>query len=115
LLLAAIAVASATANAQAKQPARTHSTPAPTDSAPASSAPAPILTVCADPDNLPFSNRAGEGFENRIAALLARQLGVELRYFWWGQQRAFVRHTLGEAHCDLWPRILDRLSPTMRG
>jgi mxaJ protein len=65
----------------------------------------PILTVCADPDNLPFSNRAGEGFENRIAALLARQMGVKLQYFWWAQQRGFVRKTLGAAQCDLWPGV----------
>ncbi len=66
---------------------------------------APILTVCADPNNLPFSDRTGAGFENRIATLLAKDMGVQLRYFWWAQRRGFVRNTLGAAQCDLWPGI----------
>lgn len=37
---------------------------------------APPLRVCADPNNLPFSNARGEGFENKIARLLARDLGT---------------------------------------
>jgi hypothetical protein len=44
------------------------------------------LRVCADGDNLPLSNRRGEGFANRIAALVARELDAELRYVW-GPQR----------------------------
>jgi mxaJ protein len=59
------------------------------------------LRVCADPNNLPFSNRRGEGFENRIAALVARELGATLRYTWWPQRRGFVRHTLDAGTCDL--------------
>jgi mxaJ protein len=59
------------------------------------------LRVCADPNNLPFSNRRGEGFENRIAALVARELGATLRYTWWPQRRGFVRHTLEAGTCDL--------------
>jgi mxaJ protein len=61
----------------------------------------PVLRVCADPNNLPFSNAAGQGFENRIAALLARDLGADVRYTWWAQRRGFVRNTLGAGECDV--------------
>jgi mxaJ protein len=60
------------------------------------------LRVCAEPDNLPFSHAQGTGFENRIAELLAAELGVELRYHWHPQRRAFVRKTFGEGLCDAW-------------
>ena len=46
------------------------------------------LRVCADPNNLPFSNEAGEGFENKIAELLAEDLGVDLAYTWHPQVSA---------------------------
>src|SRR4051812_42403760 len=59
------------------------------------------VRVCADPNNLPFSNEAGEGFENRIAALLARDLGMPLEYRWWAQRRGFVRNTLRVGDCDI--------------
>ena len=59
------------------------------------------LRVCADPHNLPFSNEAGEGFENRIAELLAQELGVELAYTWYPQSIGFVRNTLGARACDV--------------
>lgn len=66
------------------------------------------LEVCADPNNLPFSNRAGEGFENRLAELWARELGRELEYTWFPHRRGFERHTLnavdpatGERLCDV--------------
>ncbi|MDH3475577.1 MAG: substrate-binding domain-containing protein [Rhodospirillales bacterium] len=59
------------------------------------------LRVCADPGNLPFSNQAGEGFENKIAELLAAQLGVPLRYTWFPQATGFVRNTLMARKCDL--------------
>jgi mxaJ protein len=71
----------------------------------ATTASARELVVCADPNNLPFSNQAGEGFENRIAELIARDLGASLRYVWWAQRRGYVRNTLGEAKCDLWPGV----------
>jgi mxaJ protein len=75
----------------------------------AAAAPAPatadgserVLRVCADPNNLPFSNARGEGFENRIAELLARDLGADLRYTWWAQRRGFVRNTLRAGDCDV--------------
>lgn len=59
------------------------------------------LRVCSDPNNLPFSNEAGEGFENRLAELLAREMGAELRYTWWAQRRGFIRNTLRAGECDL--------------
>jgi mxaJ protein len=64
-----------------------------------------VLTVCADPNNLPFSNRAGEGFENRIAERVASALHARLDYVWWAQRRGYVRNTLGERKCDLWPGV----------
>jgi mxaJ protein len=59
------------------------------------------LRVCADPNNLPFSNRAREGFENRLAVMLAQDLGRDLQYVWWTQRKSFLEHTLGENRCDL--------------
>jgi quinoprotein dehydrogenase-associated probable ABC transporter substrate-binding protein len=59
------------------------------------------LRVCADPGNLPFSNQAGEGFENEIAELLAQKLGREVAYTWFPQSVGFVRSTLGAGRCDL--------------
>jgi mxaJ protein len=60
------------------------------------------LTVCADPNDLPFSNEAQQGFENKIAQLIAVDLHHPLRYVWWSQRRGFVRKTLGAGQCDLW-------------
>jgi len=59
------------------------------------------LRVCADPNNLPFSNRAGEGFENRLAEMVAQKLGKSVVYTWWAQRRGFIRHTLKAGDCDL--------------
>ena len=59
------------------------------------------LRVCADPNNLPFSNRQREGFENRIADLIARDMGRTVKYTWWAQRRGFVRNTLNAGDCDL--------------
>jgi mxaJ protein len=63
--------------------------------------PAGVLRVCADPNNLPFSNERGEGFENRIAELLAADLGERLEYTWWAQRRGFFRSTLRAGACDV--------------
>src|SRR5947209_9240624 len=63
------------------------------------------LTACADPNNLPFSNRAGQGFENKLAGMIAADLHAKLNYVWWAQRRGYVRNTLGEAKCDFWPGI----------
>lgn len=59
------------------------------------------LRVCADPDNLPFSNEKLEGFENKIAALIARDLGASLSYTWWPNQRGMIRRTMNEDLCDV--------------
>jgi len=59
-----------------------------------SQAPAASLKVCADPDNLPQSDRAGAGYENKIAEALARDLGRKLEYTWFPQRMGFVRQTL---------------------
>jgi quinoprotein dehydrogenase-associated probable ABC transporter substrate-binding protein len=80
-----------------------------------------VLKVCQDPNNLPFSNEQGEGFENRIAELLAQKLGWKLEYFSFPQRMGFIRNTLrfklpGEAYrCDLVigvPAEWDQVSPT---
>jgi mxaJ protein len=60
-----------------------------------------VLRVCADPNNMPFSNRAGEGMENALARLLARELGAELQYTWLPQRRGFVRNTMGANKCEV--------------
>jgi mxaJ protein len=59
------------------------------------------LRVCADPDNLPFSREDGSGFENRIAALVAREMGARLAYDWLPQRRGFVRKSMGAGLCDV--------------
>jgi quinoprotein dehydrogenase-associated probable ABC transporter substrate-binding protein len=59
------------------------------------------LRVCADPSNLPFSNQQGEGFENKIADLFARELGVPVEYAWYPQVTGFLRNTLLAGRCDL--------------
>ena len=59
------------------------------------------LRVCADPNNLPFSNEKQEGFENKLAELIARDLGREVDYTWWAQRRGFFRHTLSAQQCDV--------------
>jgi mxaJ protein len=60
-----------------------------------------VLRVCADPNNLPFSNERREGFENALAALVARELGARVEYTWWAQRRGFVRNTLRAGSCDV--------------
>jgi quinoprotein dehydrogenase-associated probable ABC transporter substrate-binding protein len=59
------------------------------------------LRVCADPNNLPFSNEKGEGFENKIAELLAAELEVPVRYTWYPDSVGFIRNTLNARKCDL--------------
>lgn len=70
----------------------------------ATAPPAPtqrVLRVCADPNNLPFSNEAQQGFENKIAELLAASFNARLEYAWWPQRRGFVRNTLRAGTCDV--------------
>ena len=59
------------------------------------------LRVCGDPDNLPFSNKKREGFENKIAEVIAKELGAELTYYWWPHQRGLIRNTLRAGQCDV--------------
>jgi len=60
-----------------------------------------VLRVAADPNNLPFSNQRKEGFENKIAELLARELDCKLEYRWRAQRRGFFRETLKSGDVDL--------------
>jgi len=80
--------------------AQAHDAPLETQTAPRRE-----LVVCADPNNLPFSNQNRQGFENRLVELVARDLGVPLRYVWWAQRRGYVRNTLTAAKCELWPGV----------
>jgi mxaJ protein len=73
------------------------------------------LVVCADPNNLPFSNRAEQGFENKLVTLLAKDMGRQVTYVWWAQRRGYVRNTLNEEKCDIWPGVasgVDRVATT---
>src|SRR4051812_33001916 len=60
-----------------------------------------VLRIAADPNNLPFSNERREGFENKIADLLAQELVAEIEYTWHAQRRGFFRETLKDGNCDL--------------
>ncbi len=60
-----------------------------------------VLRVCADPRNLPFSNEKGEGFENKLAELLAAKLRKKIDYMYFPQATGFVRMTLGAHRCDV--------------
>jgi quinoprotein dehydrogenase-associated probable ABC transporter substrate-binding protein len=62
---------------------------------------ADALRVCADPNNLPFSNRAGEGFENKIAQLVAHDLGETVEYTFAAQHKSFIQRTLNARQCDV--------------
>ncbi len=59
------------------------------------------LRVCADPNNLPFSNAAQAGFENKLADLVAAELGEPVAYTWHAQRRGFIRETLKAKECDV--------------
>lgn len=59
------------------------------------------LRVCGDPSNLPFSNEKLEGIENKIADVIAKDLGMTVNYFWWPHQRGVVKRVLNAGHCDV--------------
>jgi quinoprotein dehydrogenase-associated probable ABC transporter substrate-binding protein len=59
------------------------------------------LRVCADPDNMPFSNSKGEGFENKLAELIAEKLDARLEYSWFAEESGYVPNTMGSGACDL--------------
>src|SRR5579884_1886675 len=60
-----------------------------------------VLRVCSDPNNMPFSNRAQQGFENRIAQVVAAELHAQVQYTWWAQRRNYVKNTLNAGRCDV--------------
>src|SRR5205085_2701194 len=51
----------------------------------------------------------GEGFENRLAQMAARDLNARVEYTWWAQRRGYVRNTLKDNRCDLWPGVASRV------
>ena len=74
-----------------------------------------VLRVCADPNNLPYSNQRGEGFENRLAELFARSLDAKLEYTWWSERKSSIRNALADGRCDLWmevPAAMDGVATT---
>jgi quinoprotein dehydrogenase-associated probable ABC transporter substrate-binding protein len=73
------------------------------------------LRICADPNNMPFSNENEDGFENRIATLVGAALGQTVSYAWSAQHRGFIRRTLKAGDCDVLigaPRELDMVETT---
>lgn len=73
------------------------------------------LRVCADPNNLPFSNEAQQGFENRLAEIIAAGLGATLKYTWWAERASFLRNSLNSNRCDAVmgvPATMDTLNVT---
>ncbi|SRR5579863_66126 len=68
---------------------------------PSHTRPPHALRVCADPDNMPATDDKLEGFDNKIAALMAKDLGDSVTYTWWPTRRGFVRNTLSASDCDV--------------
>jgi quinoprotein dehydrogenase-associated probable ABC transporter substrate-binding protein len=66
----------------------------------ASLLPGGTLRVCADPNSLPFSNQHGDGIENRLAQMVARDLGAQLEFVWWPQRGHLIKNTLAANRCD---------------
>lgn len=60
-----------------------------------------VLRVCADPNNMPFSNEQARGFENKLAELVAAKLDSKLEYVWWSERKSFVKNSLDQGRCDL--------------
>jgi quinoprotein dehydrogenase-associated probable ABC transporter substrate-binding protein len=60
-----------------------------------------VLRICADPDNMPFSNEAQEGFENRLADMLASAWNSKLQYIWWAAPRGLFSRALNGTYCDV--------------
>ena len=58
------------------------------------------LRVCADPNNLPFSNRTGQGLENKLAQLIAHDLSADLKYVWFSERKNFLKNSLNADLCD---------------
>jgi quinoprotein dehydrogenase-associated probable ABC transporter substrate-binding protein len=62
---------------------------------------APLLRVCADPNNLPYSDQQERGFENELATMIANDLGMQVIYTWFPQRGSFFRKTLDAGKCDV--------------
>ena len=62
---------------------------------------APTLRVCADPNDLPYSDQQEKGFENQLAAMIASDLGMQVAYTWFPQRGSFFRKTLDAGKCDV--------------
>jgi mxaJ protein len=62
---------------------------------------APLLRVCADPNNLPYSDQQQKGFENALATMIANDLGMQVTYTWFPQRGSFFRKTLDAGKCDV--------------
>ena len=60
-----------------------------------------VLRVCADPNNLPFSNELQQGFENKLADLLAASTNARLEYTWWSQRKSFAKKSLDQGACEV--------------
>ena len=60
-----------------------------------------IIRVCADPDNMPLSNQKGEGFEQKLAELIAKEWNAKVEYAWWPVRRGFFARALNGRYCDL--------------
>ncbi|MCW0387514.1 quinoprotein dehydrogenase-associated putative ABC transporter substrate-binding protein [Xanthomonas sacchari] len=91
-------------SATARAPAAPPAVAAPASAAPATTLPAdaPVLRVCADPGNMPLSDRAGEGFQNKIAQVVAAEMGRRLEYEWRSYyQRGLARSTINAGRCDV--------------
>jgi mxaJ protein len=72
------------------------------------------LTVCADPENLPFSNEREQGFENKLARLLGRNLHRPIKYLWMRHTgRGFVRNVLNENECDVLLGVPNKFDPVL--
>jgi mxaJ protein len=67
------------------------------------------LRVCADPNNMPFSNERQQGFENQLVNLVAKNLDAQVKYVWWAQRRGNIRNTLKAGLCDLVPGVASGL------
>lgn len=59
------------------------------------------LRVCADPNNLPFSNEQQQGFENKLADLIAQSMNAKLEYTWWVERKSFAKKSLNAGACDV--------------
>jgi quinoprotein dehydrogenase-associated probable ABC transporter substrate-binding protein len=101
-LLAAMGLLAVCAPPAAAQQAETSGAPVAGTSTPTThTRPPHTFRVCADPDNMPAADDKLEGFDNKIAALFAKDLGDAVTYTWWPTRRGFVRNTLSSSDCDV--------------